>query len=60
MNRIDRPSSARSEANRSRIVACTETSSAETGSSAMSTSGRTASARAMASRCRCPPENWLG
>ena len=51
---------ARSGAKSSRIVACTDTSSAETGSSAMSTSGRTARARAMARRCRWPPENWLG
>ena len=30
------------------------------GSSASTTFGSTASARAMATRCRCPPESWCG
>src|SRR5580704_17368585 len=55
-----RPSRSRSSANSRRIVACTETSRDETGSSAISTRGSTASARAMAIRCRWPPENWVG
>jgi hypothetical protein len=36
------------------------TSSAETGSSRIMTCGRSASARAMPMRCRCPPENSPG
>ena len=43
-----------------RIWARTETSSAETGSSATMTRGFSASARAMAMRCRWPPENSCG
>ena len=42
------------------IAACTETSSAETGSSATTTSGSPASARAMATRCFWPPDSWWG
>jgi hypothetical protein len=45
---------------RLRICACTETSSAEVGSSQISSSGCTASARAMAMRWRWPPENSCG
>lgn len=60
MKSTDRPSSLRSDWNSSRIVAWTETSNADTASSAMRISGRTARARAIAIRCRCPPENWLG
>ena len=41
-------------------AACTETSSAETGSSATTTSGLPAKARAMPMRCFCPPESWRG
>ena len=37
-----------------------ETSSAETGSSQTMNSGRSASARAMPMRWRCPPLNWCG
>ena len=48
--------SARS-ANRLRICAWTDTSSALTASSAMSRSGWSARARAMATRCRCPPDS---
>ena len=35
-------------------------SSAEVGSSHSSTLGSGASARAMATRCFCPPESWAG
>ena len=35
-------------------------SSAASGSSSSSTCGRSTSARAMATRCFCPPESWLG
>ena len=41
-------------------MACTLTSRAETGSSATSSSGRSAIARAMATRWRWPPENCRG
>lgn len=37
-----------------------EASSAEIGSSPISREGRAARARAMAMRCRCPPENSCG
>src|ERR1700722_18574788 len=46
--------------NRLMICACTETSSALTGSSQTINFGSTASARAMAMRCRCPPLNSCG
>ncbi len=42
------------------IWAWIETSSAETGSSAMISFGRSASARAIPIRCRWPPENSCG
>ena len=42
------------------IWACTVTSSAVVGSSAISTLGLSATAIAMSSRCRIPPENWCG
>ena len=45
---------------RSRICACTVTSSAVVGSSAISTSGRLASAMAIITRWRWPPESWCG
>ena len=45
---------------RSVTAACTETSSAETGSSATTTFGVPAKARAMPMRCFCPPESWRG
>ncbi len=46
----------------SRLItwACTDTSSADTGSSATIRSGLTVSARAMPIRCRWPPENSCG
>src|SRR5438132_1695454 len=37
-----------------------DTSSMEIGSSASTTDGLTASARAIATRCRWPPESWCG
>ena len=40
--------------------ACTDTSSAEVGSSQTRNSGCVASARAIEMRWRCPPENWCG
>ena len=40
------------------ICACTVTSSAVVGSSAIRRSGRLASAIAIITRCRCPPESW--
>ena len=42
------------------ISARTDTSSADTGSSSSSTLGSTASARAMPTRCRCPPDSSCG
>ena len=42
------------------ICACTETSSAVVGSSAMISSGSGASASAITTRWRMPPENWCG
>ena len=42
------------------IWACTVTSSAVVGSSAISTLGLSATAIAMSRRCRMPPENWWG
>ena len=44
----------------SRICACTVTSRAVVGSSAMITSGWLAMAIAMTTRCRMPPENSCG
>ncbi|RMN26574.1 hypothetical protein ALQ64_200011 [Pseudomonas cannabina] len=43
-----------------RICACTETSSAEVGSSQINTSGRITSARAIATRWRCPTGKLAG
>ncbi len=60
MKRMARPSSRWSRASRSSTCACTETSSAETGSSQISTLGSGASARAMPMRWRCPPEKARG
>ena len=55
-----RPSSARSSASSSSTAACTETSSAEVISSQTSRSGFAASARAIATRWRSPPESSPG
>ena len=49
-----------SRASRSRICACTVTSSAVVGSSAISSRGSQDSAMAMATRWRIPPESWCG
>ncbi len=49
-----------SSASRSITWACTVTSSAVVGSSAMIRSGSRASAIAIMMRCRMPPENWCG
>ena len=49
-----------SKRSRSRICACTVTSSAVVGSSAMSRSGSPARAMAIIARCRMPPDNWWG
>ena len=54
------PSRARRSRIRFRTALCTETSSDDVISSAIRTSGRTASARASATRWRCPPERRLG
>ena len=43
-----------------KICACTVTSNAVVGSSAMIKSGSFRSAVAMTTRCRIPPENWCG
>ena len=50
----------RSTMSRFRICDWIDTSSADTGSSAISSFGSSASARAMAMRWRCPPENSCG
>ena len=52
MNRHAKPISCCRSLNRSSTRACTDTSSAEVGSSAISSFGRSASARAMPTRCR--------
>ena len=49
-----------SRASRSRICACTVTSSAVVGSSAIRSRGSQESAMAIATRCRMPPERWCG
>ena len=60
MNTYASPSSSCSFSSRLTTWACTETSSAETGSSQTITFGLSASPRAMPIRCRWPPENWCG
>ena len=50
----------RAGASSSMISACTVTSSAVVGSSAISSAGRQASAMAMPTRWRWPPESWCG
>ena len=55
-----RSRSRRRSMNRLSTCAWIETSSEATGSSSTSRSGFIASARAMAMRWRCPPENWCG
>ena len=56
----ERPCSRRSRSRSRRIPAWTVTSSAVVGSSAISSFGRVASALAIATRWRIPPENWCG
>ena len=51
------PISARRSRSTSRMPACTVTSSAVVGSSAMSSLGRQATAIAIITRCRMPPES---
>ena len=60
MKTSDMPSSSTSESSSSRISAWIVTSSAVVGSSAISSRGRQASAIAIATRCRWPPESWCG
>ncbi len=54
------PLAAQSSAIRSMISACTVTSSAVVGSSAISSSGPQASAMAIMTLWRMPPESWCG
>ena len=54
------PNSARRSASRLITCAWIDTSSAETGSSPITTVGPDASARAIPMRWRCPPENSCG
>ena len=60
MNSIDMPSCRCRSRTRLSTVPWIETSRAEVISSAMITSGRPARARAIATRCRCPPDSWAG
>ena len=60
MNKQAKPFSCCSSWNRSSTLACTETSSAEVGSSAISSFGSNASARAIPTRCRWPPDSSCG
>ena len=57
MNSIVSPYRCFIASSRLRIWACTETSSADTGSSQMSSLGSRRAARAMQIRWHCPPEN---
>src|SRR5699024_53596 len=54
------PRRSRRERMRPRIWSLVDESSAEVGSSHSSTLGSAASARAMPTRCFCPPESWAG
>ena len=60
ISRIAMPSSRCSRRSRSRICAWIVTSSAVVGSSAISSWGSQASAMAIITRCRMPPESWCG
>ncbi len=60
MKRYARPVRSRRSANRSMTWAWTPRSSAEVGSSQTTSAGPVASARAMATRCSCPPESSRG
>jgi len=59
-NRYAIPYSSWRSRRRLRICACTETSRADTGSSATTSFGESAIARAIPIRWRCPPENSWG
>ena len=54
------PSRSRKSSSNLRICACTVTSNAVVGSSAIKRSGSLAKAMAIITRCRCPPESWCG
>ncbi len=58
--RTPRPSSSRSRSSSARISPRIEASRLDTGSSAMSSRGRSASAPAMRTRWRCPPDSSWG
>jgi hypothetical protein len=60
MNRNDTPSSARSRASSDSTWVRTDWSSDDTGSSSTTSDGSGARARAMPTRCRWPPDSWLG
>ena len=60
ISRIDIPSRSRSSIISSRICAWIVTSSAVVGSSAISSFGLQASAIAIITRWRMPPESWCG
>jgi hypothetical protein len=60
MKIIAMPVSRRSSASSAMICACTVTSSAVVGSSAISRRGLQASAMAIITRCSMPPESWCG
>ncbi len=57
---IAMPRRSRSSFISSRICACTVTSSAVVGSSAISSFGSELSAIAIITRCRMPPDIWCG
>ena len=57
---IEEPNSLAQPRSSSRICACTVTSSAVVGSSAMSSAGLQDSAMAITARWRMPPESWCG
>src|SRR5215218_8101192 len=56
----EREAPAQVASNSLRICSCSDTSRAESGSSATTKSGWRITARAMATRWRCPPENSCG
>ena len=60
MNRIANPSVSLSSTICARMSRCTTTSSAVVGSSMMTTSGSAASAMAIITRCRMPPDSSCG
>ncbi len=60
MNRQLSPRSRCRSARSARIPACTCTSSAVVISSAITSDGPAARARAIPTRCRCPPDSWAG